>query len=125
MRSDDLKSYEFFREFQQYYKELGAKSLLFEPHYKYTTCAECTSFDKDVEGCILKGKYCGALNNELKITNATQVVTENVRQKCIWYLNKEKNPLFYWNYMINYADLCMSPLEPNFSDTCSKKVIHK
>jgi len=122
LRSDNSKSYEFFREFLQYYKEVGETSMLFEPHYKYNECIGCTDEDKELMGCTKDGKFCGALNSELAITNATLVLEENVRQKCIWYLHKKQNPEYYWKYMINFKDLCMNTETPKFTKECSVMV---
>ncbi len=123
LRSDDIKSYTFFKEFLQYYKELGVESLKLEPHYKYSSCVWCSGFDQEIEGCVNNGKYCGAINHAANITDAKLVLNENIRQKCIWYLYKIENPLTYWKYMIYFADNCLKPGSERFTEECAEEVV--
>lgn len=120
MRSDDKKSYSFFKEFYRYYKELGQLNLQFEPHYKYSSCIGCSNFDQEVEGCVNKGRYCGSINYSYNITNASLVLQENIRQKCIWYNHKSFDPIKYWNYMVDFDRSCLS--QGLFNEQCSENV---
>jgi len=83
---------------------------------------ECSNYDLVIEGCVQNGKYCGAINKPLGITNATLVLYENIRQKCVWYTYKTNEPLMYWNYMVAFKNKCLRPMNPTFTTDCSNQV---
>ena len=66
LRSDDLKSLQFFKEFKQYFDHLK-KRVNFIPIYKYYECSDC-SIDNSLNelslnSCIKNNDYCGHTNN--------------------------------------------------------------
>lgn len=65
LRSDDVKSIYFLKEFHKYYLLLE-KRVSFYPTYKYYECLECnidnTIEDKAVDACIRSDQYCGYPN---------------------------------------------------------------
>jgi hypothetical protein len=120
MRSDHRNSYNFFEEFDKYYKEIGTDKLLIEPFYKYTECLDCEE-NVETEGCVRLGKFCGPQNPYIDKKVSLQIVMENLRQKCIWFYGKTNNDSkIYWNYMLNFYKNCF--LKEKFNDECSALV---
>ena len=115
-----MKSSQFYLEFYEFYKTLG-QSVKFEPFYKYNTCQDC-DYTEYVPGCVQNGKYCGAVNSALGIKDPLLILNENIRQKCIWYLNNNVNTLVYWDYMNKFNSLCKNPESPNFTEKCAIQV---
>jgi len=128
-RSDDYKSYAFVKElFEKFFKEIEIKTLLFEPHYKYSSCKvpeqnlNNTINNSTINTNVSNEEYCTPLNkqNNPNINNSTLILHENVRQKCIWFMFKDTNPVLYWTYMIYFSDWCLK--NNRFNLMCSKEV---
>jgi hypothetical protein len=123
MRSDDIKSLYFFKEFKNFYKNIGIKRVSFNPVYKYASNENLDEEDLE-NSCVMK-KYCAKENPQLKISFPIFIIIENIRQKCLFskYKNSE-NDFFdkYWEYMVLFGEECASPDKPNFQPDCSKEV---
>jgi hypothetical protein len=57
-----------------------------------------------------------------KIKNGTLMLEENVRQKCIYLSNENKE--LYWKYMIQFSKTCGDFMEPKFDSQCSNEIIN-
>lgn len=126
-RSDDLKVFSFFREFNTYRKNFGDK-LTLEPVFKYTLIPSLdysnTLNENLNEPCIKNARFCSSENPALGINNGRKVIFENLRQSCIY---KIYGIDVFWEYMIEFGDKCVDPMNPLFNEECSilslKKVL--
>lgn len=124
LRSDDVIALNFFKEFQHYKDRLGEK-LIFNPVYKYYIYEyENTSNDITDESnqapCIKDTKYCSPSNGNLRISNGRTILLENLRQSCVF---REYTLDVYWNYMMNFAELCADEMNPSFNRECSENTL--
>lgn len=124
-RSDDIKALSFFKEFNSY-KNILSDKLHFTPIYKYNTFPyeDTDNSIHDIKNnttpCIKSSKLCSTPNPSLLITNPRIILLENVRQSCIYSLY---NLNAYWEYMINFRDVCADINNPSFNSECSYNVL--
>jgi len=114
------------------YSELDAKSLNFEPIYKYYKPSELVEKEYDSRNCvsIQNENFCTIRSqrihdisksnqNSLSQSDSLNILRENLRQKCIWNLHQSE-PLIYWKYMIGFYDMCVKT--KMFNEKCSNEV---
>lgn len=67
------------------------------------------------------------------ISDGRDIISENIRQKCIYLISTGKyshslykqdiNPSLYWNYMESFYDKCLNSTNVSFSQECANKSI--
>ena len=85
---------------------------------------------KSVPNCISKGLYCTSPRYDLGITDGREILFENIRQKCIYFISKGifKNSFIpqissdslYWRYMEAFFDKCLNGTVTQFTHKCSQ-----
>jgi len=75
------------------------------------------------EDCLGRGKYC---NNPGKFgtEDGREIVYESIKQKCVYkyaYEDTEDNKNLYWEYMIEFYDMCLNITRPTFDRECSMR----
>lgn len=86
---------------------------------------------KSVSNCISKGLYCSSPRYDLGISDGREIIFENIRQKCIFFISKgtfqnsfiaQKNPSesLYWKYMEAFFDKCINMTVTQFNSKCSQ-----
>jgi len=94
-----------------------------------------TDFDpsnqKSVQNCISKGLYCSSPKYDLGISDGREIIYENIRQKCIYFISKGtfKNSYIpqipseslYWKYMEAFFDKCLNNTVVQFNYKCSQE----
>lgn len=102
MEPASLTGYDFLVKFRDSIDQFGDK-MTFEPRYKFKDLSE--EFEDDfLDGhCYGGGSYCSVANLEL---DASSVLDEAIRQKCIFKLGSEKklSKDVWWNYIGNYRN---------------------
>ena len=125
MRSDDTKARDFFSEFNYYKEKLGEK-LKFIPIYKYSKFVneqfDNTVSEKSTIPCVKESRMCSTSNHALQIDNPRRILLENIRETCVF---QEFGQEVYWNYMVNFNDLCFDSKSPLFNEECSLSVLKK
>jgi hypothetical protein len=58
----------------------------------------------------------------MQIDNARVVLLENIRQSCIFKTYDMQTDI-YWNYMMNFSELCADINNLLFTEECSYKVM--
>jgi hypothetical protein len=113
----------------------------FSPHYvTYKSIEYSLNNNKTIPNCIGKGLYCALPRYDIGILNGKNILIENIRQKCIFNIIKnkynstkyklteenlkEKN-LIYFNYMTNFRENCINKTdsENKFDTECANKVL--
>jgi len=124
MRSDHSKSLFFFKEFSNFYKDIGTEKIIFTPIYKYQ---EPYYFEEDEKknACVLD-KYCGGYNAALNVFDPSLILLENIRQKCLYERYYPTSLYFekYWTYMMKFAENCADENAPDFTLECADKVFN-
>ena len=76
---------------------------------------------KSYANCVSGGRYCASRVRELNITEPTNIINENIRQKCVFNLFGVDK---YYNYISQFHNLCMNKTNGvMFNLTCSERVI--
>lgn len=115
-----LDVYELLEEFYHFDSSLG-KMLNFTPFY---SMKEYDFYDpltpKSIGYCVSGGLFCASKVKDLNITEPTNIINENIRQKCIF---NEYSPEMYFKYMMAFHRECMNKnLRLMFNSTCSEIV---
>ena len=122
-RSDDIRTLNFFKEFQ-YYKELLKDKLFFVPRLKYNNFVnEYTSNELSTNSnapCVKDYHYCTTSNYDILVNNPRIILMENLRQSCIYETFGLDS---YWNYMVKFSEKCADIEKLNFNEECAKNVI--
>ena len=119
----DLENvYTFLKDFEKYQKALGesakmAVHFVTYPHFLYKSDSNTPK-----EDCLGSGLYC-IRPGKLGITDGSIIVTESIKQKCIYNnaLTLNKIELF-WKFMAKFHDNCILK-ENNFNQVCSNDAI--
>jgi|LauGreDrversion4_2_1035121.scaffolds.fasta_scaffold310099_2 hypothetical protein len=116
-----LEIYEYLEEFTHYLEKLGSK-IVFTPYY---VMKESDFYDennpKNIYNCVSGGRFCASKVRDLNITEPTNIINENIRQKCIF---KEYNFDTYERYMDQFYKQCLNKTNGvMFNVTCSSRVL--
>ena len=122
-RSDDIRTLNFFKEFQ-YYKELLKDKLFFVPRLKYNNFVnEYTSNELSTNSnapCVKDYHYCTTSNYNINVNNPRVILMENLRQSCIYETFGLDS---YWTYMVRFTEQCADIEKLNFNEKCAIDVI--
>jgi hypothetical protein len=99
---------------------------LFTPHYITWYCPRAFIESKQCKAqCINNGRYC-APDPEQNFDigyDGKQVVTENLRQLCVFRVaTKQKRPWVWWDYVTDFQIRCPMK-EKKYGPTCAEQVI--
>ena len=79
-----------------------------------------------MDGCISGGLYCAFPNLSINLTDPILILKENLKQKCIYNVVKEKkNNKIFFEYMSTFFQTCLNGtgLIKNFHRVCSDAVM--
>jgi len=99
-----------------------AEHVDFSPKFVVWYCQFCQTPNwtvQDEEDCYSGGRYCAPDPDNLGPATGREVVTEDLRQKCIW---KNRAGYEYWEYMSYMYELCA---KTPVSDDCREQVYDK
>ena len=96
------EAYNFITKFKIYLDKMDSK-VDFQPKYKFKNLSDKMSESFLKDNCYDKGKYCVA---EKEVFDGHSVLTEGIRQICIWNLAKDSkiDADFWWSYVFHYRD---------------------
>ncbi|CAG9333504.1 unnamed protein product [Blepharisma stoltei] len=115
MSSGDLQFSRFIYEFYDTAIKLSEKQASFVPHYAHFSCYKCKyrGYQEPHPDCLSGGRYCARDPDFSGPFTGRDVVTEDLRQICIFRLYKDYK--LWYRYMKKRYEMC-----PNdFSDKCS------
>ncbi len=76
---------------------------------------------KAIFNCVSGGRFCASKVRDLNITEPTNIINENIRQKCVF---KEYNFNTYERYMDQFYKQCLNKTNGvMFNVTCSSRVL--
>jgi hypothetical protein len=84
--------------------------------------------------CIANGLYCAFPRYDLDISDGREIIYENIRQKCIYFISngiyklkefpQKINKDIYWNYMEKFYDKCIKGnISIEFNEKCSSDTV--
>ena len=118
--SSEPRAYELIGNMTNYINNFG-EQVIFTPYYvvhknPYYVEENPTSNIN----CVSHGVYC-YYPKETTITQEGQkILLENIRQKCMFELNKEKDIRQYYKYLSTFAKLCINNEKKLLTRECSK-----
>ena len=118
--SDSEEVYRMIEELYPYLEKLEA-SIIANIHY---VTYQTPQYDKDqitgiYQNCLGSGKYCNS-PGKFNTNNGRLIVNENIKQKCLYkWAQNNNNMMLYWDYMINFFNLCLDIDDPKFNPECS------
>jgi hypothetical protein len=120
MTSDNEQIYRLFQDFYHLSKELIPQTNLTVHYITYQSPFYNTGMNFVSSNCLGNGKYCNT-PGKFNTTDGTLIVIENIKQKCVYKYayEQEKNPVLYWDYIINFYLLCLDKANPEFTRECS------
>lgn len=121
--------YSLIKSFNKYQSVLS-NFTNFRPHYITHISPEYKpNQSNSVPDCISKGLYCSTPRYDLGITDGREIIFENIRQKCVYFISKgiHKNSLIpqavndtlYFKYMETFFDRCLNKTVVQFNQKCS------
>ena len=73
--------------------------------------------------CLSRGKYCYFPKETTIIQEGQKILLEDIRQKCMYKLSKEKSIKFYYEYMKTFYKNCINNPQKALSISCSKDTL--
>ena len=113
--------YSFLKDFEKYDKALGDSAkmsvhFVTYPHFMYDPGSNTPK-----EDCLGSGLYC-IRPGKLGIADGSIIVTESIRQKCIYDNSLKNNKMEnFWKFMSNFHQYCI--IKQNFNQICSNEAI--
>ena len=119
----DLENvYTFLKDFEKYDKALGYSAKLTVHFVTYPHVMYDSNSNTPKEDCLGSGLYC-IRPGKLGITDGSIIVTESIKQKCIYNNAVQKNQMdLFWKFMAKFHDNCISTPN-NFNQVCSNEAI--
>ena len=75
--------------------------------------------------CLSRGVYCYFPKETTIIQEGQKILLEDIRQKCMYKLSKEKNTNLYYEYMIAFSKECINSEKKSLSKLCSQTTLEK
>ena len=102
------------------------KAFKFTPHFVTWDCLICKRLNYEVPltgDCISGGRYCAPDPDEEGPLTGTDILSEDLRQACMW----KTNPLIWWSYTALYPNNCLRADESGSdknSEECSNNQLN-
>ena len=118
--SSEPKAYELIGNMTNYINNFG-EQVIFTPYYvvhknPYYVEENPTSNIN----CVSHGVYCYYPKETTIVQEGQKILLENIRQKCMYELNKEKDIRHYFKYLSTFAKLCINNVKKSLTRECSK-----
>lgn len=75
--------------------------------------------------CLSRGIYCYYPKETTIVQEGQKILLEDLRQKCMYTLSKEKSISLYFEYMINFGKECLNKDQQTLSKLCSQNTLQK
>ena len=118
--SSEPKAYELIGNMTKYMDNFG-KQVIFTPYYVVHKNPYYVEENPNSNiNCLSRGVYC-YYPKETTITQEGQkILMEDIRQKCMFELNKNKEIKQYYKYLDTFARLCINVEKKSLTRECSK-----
>ena len=122
--SSEPRAYDLIGNITKYLDKFGSQ-VKFTPYYvihQDPYYAEDNS--KDNVNCISRGIYCYFPKETTIIQEGRKILLEDIRQKCMFFLSKEKSKSLYYEYMNTFSQNCIHS-KGKLAEFCSKNTLEK
>ena len=121
--SSEPRAYELLEKMGKYINHFGDQ-INFTPYY---TVHQNPYYDQENPksniNCVSRGKYCYFPKETTIIQEGQKILLEDIRQKCMFKLSKEKSTKFYHEYMNTFAKKCINNSQKTLSVSCSEETL--
>ena len=121
--SSEPKAYELIGNMTKYLYQFGG-NVFFTPFYvvhknPYYVYENPTSDTN----CISRGVYCYYPKETTITQEGRKILMEDIRQKCMYRLNRGDNIKYYFKYLATFAKLCINTEKKSLTRECSQKTL--
>ena len=118
--SSEPKAYELIGNMTKYMDNFG-KQVIFTPHYVVHKNPYYVEENPSSNiNCLSRGVYCYYPKETTITQEGRKILLENIRQKCMFELNKKKEIKQYFNYLATFARLCINVEKKSLTRECSQ-----
>ena len=121
--SSEPRAYELIGNMTKYMDKFGGK-IIFNPIYvvhknPYYVQENPTSNIN----CVSRGVYCYYPKETTITKEGYKILMEDIRQKCMYNINKDNDITQYFKYLATFAKLCIFAEKKSLTRECSKKTL--
>ena len=123
--SSESKAYDLIGNITQYLNKFG-EQIEFTPYYVvHKNPYYVEESPKSNINCLSRGVYC-YFPKETTITQEGQkILLEDIRQKCVFKLSKQKSTSLYYDYMKTFSKECINSEKKSLTKLCSETTLEK
>lgn len=123
--SSEPRAYALLGNMTKYLDKFG-EQINFIPHYVvHQNPYYVEESPKSNINCLSRGKYCYFPKETTIIQEGQKILLEDLRQKCMYKLSKEKSINLYFEYMSYFSKECINEPKNTLSKLCSQNVLKK
>ena len=118
--SSEPRAYELLGNMTSYMDHFG-KQVIFTPYYVVHKNPYYVEENPNSNiNCLSRGVYCYYPKETTITQEGRKILLENIRQKCMYELNKENNIKQYFKYLATFAKLCINVEKKSLTRECSQ-----
>jgi len=122
--SSEPRAYDLIDKITKYLDKFGSQ-VKFTPYYViHQNPYYVEENPKSSINCISKGIYCYFPKETTIIQEGQKILLEDIRQKCMFSLSKDKSASLYYEYMNSFSKNCIHSKE-KLTEFCSKNTLEK
>ena len=123
--SSEPRAYDLLGNMTKYLDKFGDQ-LNFIPHYVVHQNPYYVEENPQSNiNCLSRGVYCYFPKETTIIQEGQKILLEDLRQKCMYKLSKEKSINLYYEYMSSFSKECINNPTKSFGKLCSQNVLEK
>ena len=123
--SSEPRAYELIEKMRKYLDKFGDQ-ISFTPYY---VAHKNPYYDEEKPksniNCLSRGVYCYFPKETTIVQEGQKILLEDIRQKCMFKLSKEKSNSLYYDYMNNFYKECIINQKGSLTKMCSEITLGK
>ena len=120
--SSEPRAYDFIGNITNYLNKFGDQ-VIFTPYYVVHQSPYYFEGNyKNNINCLSRGAYCYFPKTSTIIREGHKILLEDLRQKCLFKLTKDKSSSIYYEYMKTFSRECIN-YRKIISDSCSRNTL--
>jgi hypothetical protein len=120
--SSEPRAYDLIGNITKFLDKFGDQ-VIFTPYYVvYQDPYYTVENPRNNINCLSKGAYCYFPKQTTIIQDGQKILMEDLRQKCMFKLSKEKSTSLYYEYMRTFSHECIISRK-SLSEMCSKSTL--
>ena len=123
--SSEPRAYDLIGNMRKYLDKFGDQ-VEFTPYYVvHKNPYYVEENPKSSINCLSRGVYCYFPKETTIIQEGQKILLEDIRQKCMFKLSKQKSNLLYYEYMDTFSKKCINSEQKSLSRLCSESALEK